>query len=204
MKRKIILASTSPRRKELLSGTGLEFEIIAGNYEEDMTLPVPPQDLVTHLSRGKAESVSSPDRNAIIIAADTIVALGNLVLGKPHAKEKAKEMLCKLSSSTHQVITGFTIKDEKSNKIISRAVVSHVVFRRLEDLEIDEYVETGEPLDKAGAYAIQGLAQKFIERIEGDESNIVGLPVQALLEELEKFGIRAETGQLSTTKVRPL
>lgn len=187
--RKIILASTSPRRRELLSETGLEFEIVAADYEEDMTMPLPPRELVLHLSRGKAESVSSMRKDAVVIAADTIVAVGDVVMGKPHTKERAKEMLGMLRANEHQVITGFTIIDGESGKIVTKAVVSRVVFRKINDEEIDEYVETGEPLDKAGAYAIQGLASKFIESIEGDYSNIIGLPVPELLEELKNFGI---------------
>lgn len=190
--KKIILASTSPRRKELLSETGLVFEIIAADYEEDMTVPLSPEELVLHLSRGKADSVALLNKDAIIIAADTIVALDGVVMGKPHTKEKAKEMLKMLSAKTHQVFTGLTIIDATSDKIVSRAVSSQVIFKKISDEEIDEYVDTGEPLDKAGAYAIQGLANKFIEGIEGDRSNIIGLPMATLLEELKNFGISVD------------
>src|ERR1035437_1103076 len=124
--RKIILASSSPRRKEILSKTGLKFLVDVGDYEEDMTLNMKPMELVKVLSRGKAESVAKRHKNAIIIGADTFIAYKDHLMGKPHTPEKATAMLKKLSGKVHSVITGFTIIDTKTKKSVSRAVESKV------------------------------------------------------------------------------
>ncbi len=187
--KKIILASTSPRRKELLAKTGLVFEVVASNYEEDMTLSLNPHELAKYLSRGKAEAVSKEHSNAVIIAADTFAVFGGKILGKPHTPEKAKETLTMLSSSVHSIITGFTVLDITGNKSISHTVETKVYFRTLIDEEIDQYVATGEPLDKGGAYGIQGLGSKLVDKIEGSYSNVVGLPVEEVMMVLKEFGI---------------
>lgn len=189
MKRNIILASTSPRRKELLEKTGLVFHTTTGTYEEDMTLPLMPNELAMHLSMGKAQAVGKYHTDAIIIAADTFLSYENKVLGKPHTKKKAKEILSTLSGKTHFVLTGFTVLDSKDNKSVSRVVETRVHFKKLTKEEIDNYVATGESLDKAGAYAIQGLGSEFVDRIEGSYSNVIGLPVEEVLEALKDFGI---------------
>ncbi len=188
---KIILASASPRRKELLKKTGIPFVVEVSDYQEDMNLKLNPLELAKELSRGKAEAVAKKHKNeeALIIGADTFVVMKNKILGKPHTPEKAKEMIREMSGRAHSVITGFTVIDVKSGKEISKAVESKVVFRKLTNEEIENYVETGEPLDKAGAYAIQEFGAVLIERIEGDYTNIVGLPLAPLIEELKKFGI---------------
>ncbi|MEK7540947.1 MAG: Maf family protein [Patescibacteria group bacterium] len=187
--KKIILASQSPRRKELLLQIGLDFEIDPSNYEEDMTLKMNPAKLAEHLSLGKARDVAKRYKDAIVISADTIVAVGNEVFGKPKTPERAKYMLEKLSGRAHSIITGFTIIDTKSSKQISNSVETKVYFKNLSEQEIDSYIATGEPLDKGGGYAIQGKAALFVEKIEGDYFNIVGLPILSLSEELKKFGI---------------
>lgn len=189
MNRKIILASTSPRRKELLAETGLVFDVVAGSYEEDMTLALPPKELAVVLSRGKAESIVSDHPDAIIIGADTFVAYQDKVIGKPHTKEKAKETLQMLRGHYHSVITGFTIIDTKNNKVLSETVETKVYFKNYTDKEIDDYIATGEPLDKAGAYGIQGLGATLVEKIEGDGNNVMGLPVENVINALKGFGI---------------
>ncbi len=187
--RKIVLASSSPRRKELLSKTGLRFVVRPGMYEEDMTLALKPVELAKLLSRGKAESVAKSHKNAIVIGADTFVALSGEVLGKPHTVPKARAMLKKLSGKCHAVITGFAIIDTKSKKTISRAVTTKVYFKKLSSREINAYIKTGEPLERGGSYAIQGIGSMFVSKIEGDFFNVMGLPINALMEELKKFGI---------------
>jgi len=186
MNKKIILASGSPRRKELLEKAGISFEVLVSEYEEDMTLPLSPGELVKYLSRGKAETVAKKHTGAIIISADTIVVYRDTVLGKPHTENRAREMLRLLSGKQHSVFTGFTIILKDEEKIISRAVESKVFFKTLSEEEINEYILTGEPLEKAGAYAVQMLGQKFIQKIEGDIPNIIGLPITEILKELQE------------------
>ena len=187
--KKIILASQSPRRKDLLQQVGLKFEIDPSNYEEDMSLKMEPLKLVEYLSLGKAKDVAERHKDAIIVSADTIVTLDGEVFGKPKTAERAKYVLCKFSGKAHTVLTGFTIIDTETNKQITKSVETKVYFKSLSEKEIDAYIATGEPLDKAGGYAIQGLAALFIEKIEGDYFNIVGLPIFPLMEALKTFGI---------------
>lgn len=188
--RKIILASTSPRRKQLLEKTGLKFDVVGSDYEEDMTLKLKPKELAKHLSMGKAKSVAAKYRNAVVIAADTFIAYKDRVLGKPHTPEQAKKTLRMLSGKAHSVITGFTIVDTATGKKVSKAVETKVYFKKLIDSEISGYIKSKEPLDKAGAYAIQGLGAVLVEKIEGDFFNVMGLPVNALVTELRKFGVK--------------
>ena len=187
--RKIILASASPRRKEILRKTGLNFSICTSDYKEDIDLSLKPRALAKFLSRKKAETVAHKYKNAIIIAADTFIVFKNRLLGKPHTDKEAEKMLNMLNGKAHSVITGFTIMDTASKKILSRSVETKVYFKKLGRKEINAYVRSKEPLDKAGAYAIQGLGSVFIERIDGDFLNVVGLPLLALTESLKKFGI---------------
>jgi len=187
--RKIILASQSPRRKQLLEQIGLKFEIDPSNYEEDMSLKMEPNKLAEFLSLGKAKDVARRHKDSIIISADTIVAIDGEVFGKPKTSERAKYMLQKLSGRGHSVITGFAIIDTETGKEISKSVETKVYFKNLSEKEIDAYIATGEPLDRGGGYAIQGLAALFVEKIEGDYFNIVGLPILALTTELKNFGI---------------
>jgi len=187
--KKIILASTSPRRKELLENAGLIFEVAPCDYEEDMTLDLMPDELAKFLSKGKAESVAKNFEDAIIISADTFVSFQNKVIGKPHTEEKAKITLRTLSGNTHSVFTGFTIIDTKKEKSISKVVETKVTFKELSDEMIDDYIKNGNPLKYAGSYTLNDIADKFIERIEGDSSNIIGLPVDTVMETLKEFGI---------------
>ena len=189
MSKRIILASTSPRRKELLSKTGLAFEVVPGKYEEDMTLPMSPHDLAQFLSRGKAESLVSDFPNSIIISGDTFLSFEDKVLGKPHTPERAYEMLKMLSGNMHYVITGFTIIDTETGQNISKSVGSKVFFKEMTDEEIHEYIATGEPLEKAGGYAIQGMAGAFVANLSGSYSGVVGLPLCETVALLKRFNI---------------
>src|SRR3989344_6268006 len=186
----IILASSSPRRKEILEKTGLPFIIDPSNSDEDMTQNLEPKDLAKALSLAKAKDVAKRHKNAIVIGADSIITLNGKVLGKPHTEERAIEMLTELSGSIHSAITGYTIIDTDSGKIVSDAVETKIYFRKLTQDEIKNYVATGKPLDKAGAYAIQGKGALFVEKIEGDYYNIMGLPLSAVVEKLKEFGVR--------------
>ena len=187
--RKIILASASPRRKEILKITGLNFAVCTSDYEEEINLPLRPRELARFLSRKKAEVVAHKYKNAVIIAADTFIVFKNRLLGKPRTDKEAEKMLGMLNGKMHSVITGFTIIDTANNKILSRSVETKVYFKKLGVEEISAYVSSKEPLNKAGAYAIQGLGAVFIKKIDGDFFNVMGLPLCALTESLKKFGV---------------
>ncbi|MHA2040196.1 MAG: Maf family protein [Promethearchaeota archaeon] len=176
--KKIILASASPWRKEILKITGLEFTVCASDYKENLNLSLTPRKLARSLSRKKAETVSRKYKNSIIIAADTFIVFKNT--------EKMIEML---NGKIHSVITGFTIIDTGRDKVLSRSVETTVYFKRSSKKEITAYVESKEPIGKAGAYAIQGLGAILIEKIDGDFFNVMGLPLSALTESLKKFGV---------------
>jgi septum formation protein len=187
--KRIILASASPRRKELLEQIGLRFEVEPSDYEEDIVPGSEPHEMARKLSLGKARAAARKHRNALIIAADTFVVFGDRVLGKPHTNAEAREMLRALNGQAHSVITGFTVLDTETGKVLSRSVETRVHMRKLTLKEIDSYVRSKEPLDKAGGYAIQGLGAVLVERIEGDYFNVVGLPLSALAESLKEFSI---------------
>lgn len=190
MKRKIILASTSPRRKELLEKTGLKFEVASSNYVEDMTLPLPPAELAKFLSKGKAEAVAKNYEDAIIIAGDTFIVFQDKILGKPYTNEKAKEMLKMLSGQAHLVLSGFTIIDTKNKRTISKTVETKITFKKLSLKMINEYIKNGKPLKYAGAFTLRDIEPRgFVEKVEGDEDNVIGLPVKALMKALKEFGV---------------
>ncbi|MDP3992675.1 MAG: nucleoside triphosphate pyrophosphatase [bacterium] len=185
----IILASTSPRRIELMRRLGLAFQTASSNYEEDMNSNLKPTDLAKALSAGKAEAVASLFPDHIIIGADTFIALEGELLGKPHTEVDATQMLKRISGKSISVITGFTILDTSENKRLSRAVETKVYIKNLSDKEIVGYVKTKEPLDKSGAFAIQGIGAVFVRKIDGDFFNVMGLPLFDLSESLKEFGI---------------
>lgn len=187
--KKLILASTSLRRKELLAEAGFQFEVIPSDYEEDMTLSMSPKELVVYLGKEKARAVAEKNRDAVVIGADTFIVFKNQVLGKPHTPEKAKETLRRLSGNKHVVMTGFSIMCKDKTQEESRAIETEVYFKQLTDKEIDDYISTGEPLDRAGAYAIQGLGKVLVDKIEGDYTNIVGFPIQDITDVLKEFEI---------------
>ena len=185
----IILASASPRRKELLKKIGLKFKVELSNYEEDIPSGLEPHELAQKISLEKAKVVASKHQNVIVIAADTFIVFGGQILGKPHTEKEARKMLEAISGKSHSVITGFSIIDTSKNKTLSKSVETKIYLRKLTLAEIDAYVKSKEPLDKAGAYAIQGLGAVFVEKIKGDYFNVIGLPLSALTEALKEFGI---------------
>ena len=201
-KRTIVLASASPRRKEILEKTGLSFRVDVGDYKEVVLGGLSPHILARRLSRRKAEAIAARYRDALIIAADTIVVFGEKIFGKPFSASEAKRMLGMLSGKRHTVITGFTIFDTKTGKRMTRSVETRVYFRKMDRREIEGYVRSGEPLDKAGGYAIQGLGGVFIRRIEGDYYNVVGLPLSEVMAGLKKFGVMVRDAR--GTKALPL
>ena len=175
---KIILASGSPRRKELLEKIGLKFEVIPSNYEERLPDDIFTYEKIENLALNKAKEVANRiHEDAIIISADTVVVLDGKILGKPHSKEQAREMISALSGKTHEVITSIAMINTKTNKTLIKSTSTKVTFRPVESKEIEEYINTDEPYDKAGAYAAQGLAAIFIEKIEGCFNNVVGISV---------------------------
>lgn len=188
--KKIVLASASPRRKELLAKLGLKFKVDPGDYEEELTPGLEPHQLAKKLSLEKARAIAPKYQNAVIIAADTFGVLEDSILGKPHNEREAGEMLAAMSGKMHLVITGFTILDTETGKTLTRSVETKVYFKQLTPEEIETYVKSGEPLDKAGAYAIQGLGAVLVERLDGDSYNVIGLPLAALAESLKEFGVK--------------
>ncbi len=170
--------------------TGLPFKVDPVDCEENVNIRVSPRRLSRILSEKKARSAAVKYRDALIIAADTFIVFRDRIMGKPHTPAEARRMLAALSGGAHKVITGFTVIDARTGKRISRSVETKVYFDKLTRSEINAYVKTGEPLDKAGAYAIQGLGSIFVRRIEGDYFNVIGLPLNALKSCLSKFGIR--------------
>jgi septum formation protein len=165
--RSIILASASPRRKKLLEQIGLEFTVEASNYPETLPKNQPPGELAVSIAEGKAQAVAQNHSDAIIIAADTLGVVRGRIIGKPHTAGEAVRMLKLLSGKSHLVITGLTVLDTRSGQKISRIVETRVYFKHLSNQEIEAYVAGEEPLDKAGAYAIQGLGAVLIEKIDG-------------------------------------
>ncbi|MBI2830101.1 MAG: septum formation inhibitor Maf [Chloroflexi bacterium] len=187
--KKIVLASASPRRKALLEQIGLKFEVEPSEYEEKLVPGLEPHVMAVRLSLSKAKQVSPHHPNSLVMAADTLGVLEGEIIGKPHTSAQARQMLKKLSGKMHLVITGFSVIDTDTANTVSRSVETKVYFRKLTSEEIDAYVKSGEPLDKAGAYAIQGLGAVLVERIEGDYFNVIGLPLCALAESLKEFGV---------------
>lgn len=187
--KKIILASGSYHRKELLEKTGLVFEVAPSDYEEDMTLDLIPSELAKFLSKGKADRVAEKFEDAIIISADTFICIDGKILGKPHTEERAKFTLNTLSGRTHSVFTGYTIIDTKEKKMVCRAVETKVTFFPLTEEMIEEYIRVGNPLKFAGSYTLNDIQDKFVEKIDGDRNNILGLPVDEVMETLKEFNI---------------
>ncbi len=179
----MILASKSPRRKELLSYITTDFVIDSKDVDETLPQGISPADAVLHLSKIKAQPLAQTDE--IVIGADTVVAFDNTILGKPTDRQNAKEMLNMLSGREHSVFTGVTvIKGEKSNSFY---VETKVKFFDLTDDDIENYLDTNEYADKAGAYGIQGYGSLLVEKIQGDYFNVVGLPVSKLNQVLKEF-----------------
>lgn len=184
----IILASASPRRKELLTQMGLSFQVVAADIDEHMDRELSPDRLVEAISAEKAAAVAAgAGANSLVIAADTVVVWNGEVLGKPADQADARRMLGELSGRTHRVYTGYTLR--RGERVVTRSEGTDVTFRPLTAEEIAAYVSTGEPMDKAGAYGIQGLGSMLVEGIRGDYFNVMGLPVCALGKALGEFGV---------------
>ncbi len=185
---KLILASGSPRRRELLEQMGLEFEIRPSQIEEILEPGLSPRQEVIQLSLQKAQAVAAETaENAVVLSADTVVVLEQMILGKPEDAEDAARMLSALSGRHHQVLTGVTVIGPKGTE--THCEETEVSFRPLSRQEIRRYVETGDPLDKAGAYGVQGYAALFVERLVGDYYNVMGLPVCQVGQMLRRAGI---------------
>lgn len=186
--KKIILASGSPRRKELLEGLNIDFEIdTRNNFEEVYSEETPHESIPAVLSEGKSFGFHRPlEKNEILVTSDTLVLCGDLVMGKPHSRDEAAQMLRVLSGREHKVITSVTVRDSSRHETVSDTAI--VYFKELSDNEIDYYIDTFKPFDKAGAYGIQEwIGYIGIGKIEGSYFTIMGLPVHLVYQELLKF-----------------
>jgi len=178
--KKIILASASPRRAELLKKIVKKFTIKPSQVDETKIKAETPEMFAVRAALAKAEDVAEKTKNAVVIGADTIVVLGKKIIGKPKNKKNAIRILKSLSGKTHRVITGLAIVDSETGRSLTHCEMTAVRMRKLKEKEILDYVGTGSPLDKAGAYGIQEIENVFVAGIEGDYDNVVGLPVAAL------------------------
>jgi nucleoside triphosphate pyrophosphatase len=184
----IVLASGSPRRKQLLEMLGIPFRVMVPDVDEHVQRGEAPQAYVTRLARAKGEAVAGRAPGELILSADTTVVLDGKIFEKPESPEHAVEMLSRLQSRTHEVMTAVAVA--KNGDMADALDVSRVTFRPADVETLRAYVATGEPLDKAGAYAIQGLGAPLIERVEGDFFGVMGLPIRLALDLLARFGFR--------------
>lgn len=189
----LVLASGSPRRKELLQSIGLNFSVIASNIDESLA-ERDPRKFVIELSLAKARDVASKiqadlKERTLVLGSDTIVVLDQQILGKPDTSEHAYEMLMQLSGKAHQVYTGVSVVDLPDGEEASICQSSSVIFRKLDPQEARFYANSEEPMDKAGAYALQGTAAAFVDKVDGCYSNIIGLPLPETVKLLRKFGM---------------
>ena len=190
----LILASASPRRRDLLAGCGIVFQITPAFIDEHPLPHEAAEVYVRRLALAKAEAVAQRHPHTVVLGADTIVTIDGRLLGKPADPHEARRMLTQLSGRTHEVITGVAVvcvetPGEPSSQTASELVVSRVLMRHFTEITTDWYVGTGEPHDKAGAYAVQGLGAALVERVEGSYTNVVGLPLTETLALLHRFGI---------------
>jgi septum formation protein len=191
---RLILASASPRRRELLAGCGLPFQIIPSAIDEHPFPDEPAAAYVQRLALAKAEAVAQLHPSAVVLGADTIVTIDELLLGKPQTLDAARQMLDRLRGKMHEVLTGVAVVSGRmtgssSWRYANELVASRVVMRPFTTATIEWYIATGEPLDKAGAYAVQGLGAALVERVEGSYTNVVGLPLTETLSLLRRFGV---------------
>ncbi|MFA6170049.1 MAG: Maf family protein [Candidatus Margulisiibacteriota bacterium] len=186
---KIILASASPRRKELLKKIAPAFEVVVSDVNEEAIVAGSPEEFAEKAAIAKAKAVAKKEKGALIVGADTIVVLGDRILGKPKDQAEATAMLQGLSGRSHRVITGFAVVNSNSLECRSGQEATIVRMKEVPAKLIADYVATGRPLDKAGAYGIQELEEGFIEKVDGDLDNVIGLPIgrlQLILREMEK------------------
>lgn len=184
----IVLASSSPRRADLLKQAGLEFQIMVSEVDETPAPGLAPDELVRELALRKANAVAAMLDKGLVIGADTVVVKAGRILGKPSGPQEAAEMLRLLQGGGHEVYTGVALVDAVSQKTVVEHEMTRVFFNPLTKGEISRYVATGEPMDKAGAYGVQGLAALFINRLEGCYTNVVGLPLARLAIMLKQIG----------------
>ncbi len=185
----LILASKSPRRRTLLEQAGLRFSVKPSAIDEDEIAVSDPENYVSVLAEAKAADISKQYPESWVIGADTIVLIDNTILGKPGSRREARTMLKRLNGQTHHVLTGYAIQCRAKNRMFSEVVKTAVLFKQLTDEEIEWYIHTKEPFDKAGAYAIQGLGTFLVKQINGSYTNVVGLPVCEVIEHLTREGI---------------
>ena len=192
---RLILASASPRRRELLERLGVPFEVRPSGIEEPLPPGVPAPTLAASLARAKAADVAAGlhaagETSALVLGADTLVVLDGRPLGKPASRNDARAMLRALRGRSHEVVTAVVLRDvDPAGRELAEAVVSQVLMRAYTDAEIDAYVATGEPDDKAGAYAVQGAGGSLVSRVDGCYTNVVGLPLRTTVRLLEAFGL---------------
>lgn len=189
MDRKLVLASRSPRRQALLSGIGCSFEVLAGDVDETYDPSWSPGRIVTALALRKARWAARRKPDAVVIGADTLVVADRRIMGKPRTPEEARSMLSELQGRAHTVYTGVAVIDARSGREAAGFRATEVRMRSLSEAEVEAYVATGEPMDKAGAYAIQGLGALLVDSIAGDYFTVVGLPLTLLDELLREFGL---------------
>lgn len=185
---RIILASASPRRAELLRQIGVDFELAASQVEERSHPDEAPPDYITRIARAKVIAVARQFEAGLVIGADTIVVLDGLLIGKPEDQSDAQRMLRQLSGRWHAVMTGVALYDVETHHEVADYDKTLVKFAQLTDKEIDWYVNTGEPMDKAGAYGIQGLGGLFVDEIAGNYYNVVGLPIPLVYRLARRLG----------------
>lgn len=183
-----ILASASPRRQELLQAVGLKFNIMPAHVNEDYIDGESPRQHVARLALDKAQAIAHKYPASMVLGADTIVVIDGLILGKPKNKKQARQMLERLSGREHKVFTGFTLRRTASRFIKTKVIQSAVQFKLISPAEMEWYISGDEPYDKAGGYAVQGKGASFIKSIRGSYTNVIGLPLCEVLEELQKSG----------------
>lgn len=195
-KKRIILASQSPRRHELIKSLNIDFKVILPTFEEKLESDEYSDKIILSLSLSKALSVLDNNnqgtdlfllKNSLIISADTVVVFNNKIFGKPKDKKQAKKMLQQLSGNTHFVVTAISVIDTETKKSISKLTKTYVTFQNLSDELIDKYINEKQPLDKAGAYGIQEMGEEFIKKVDGELDNVIGLPTKTLIEILKEF-----------------
>ncbi|MFP4256353.1 MAG: Maf family protein [Desulfobacterales bacterium] len=201
-KRKIILASESPRRKRLLQQAGIEFRVVPSGFDEASVNAQPPVKHARSLAEAKSAAVSQNMPDAWVIGADSIVTIDDAILNKPESQNDAYKMLSRLSGRTHRVVTGYSIVCRALTHIHSDACITQVTFKSLSDAEIRWYLQTPEPWDKAGAYAIQGTAAFMVRQIQGSYTNVVGLPVCEVVDHLLQAGAIDMTPGTNETNLR--